>query len=273
MPLTGLLAAVPSEVDRERQRFVETVEEILPERDELVGEFNNLVEMWNDHWGWFHRNLWNREDFNEERDVLERIRRNLEETPFPEETGGGSILDLADRVVNHHTPVVSLFLTSMRWVDDTMTPTSEVYNRIWSVADGRDLAQWDGEARTAYNDIVAQQQQSTEAAKDLASFMSAWLSNIADDNVGYVTDLLDRLADLAGIIAAGIAALADSFGVFTLQKIAELVGEVVQQAISHLGEIARRISAAVDRIIDAERALGDHSYFPGGKWPLAVDRA
>lgn len=89
MPLTGVLAAVPSEVDRERQGFVETVEEILPERDELIGEFNRLVETWNDHWGWFHRNLWNREEHSEEQDVLERIRRDLEETPFPEETGGG----------------------------------------------------------------------------------------------------------------------------------------------------------------------------------------
>lgn len=124
----------------------------------------------------------------------------------------------------------------------------------------------------AYNDIVAQQQKSTEAAKDVASFMSSWLAGIADDNVAYVVFLLNQLAEIANEIVAALVALADSFGVFTLLKLAELVGTFVEDAINILGETARRISSALTTVIEAERVLADESFFPGGNWPIAVDR-
>src|SRR5690606_26786660 len=188
------------------------------------------------------------------------------------ETGGGSILSLAERVVNQHAPVVSLFLTSMNWVERSMNPLSNLYADIFTPADGRKLEDWDDRARAAYDDIVAQQQRSIEAAKDVAGFMSSWLAGIADENVEYVAFLLNQLAEIAKKIVAAISALVDSFGVFTLLELAELVGEFVGDAINVLGATARRISSAIETVLEAERVLDDHSFFPGGNWPAAVDR-
>lgn len=154
-----------------------------------------------------------------------------------------------------------------------MSPMSAVYNRLWTVEDGRLLVGWGGEARIAYDAIIDQQRTATEAAKDLASFMSGWLSSIAEDNVGYVRFLLDKLTEIANHLFAAIAAIGTSGGVFTLEDIANAIGTAVGAAIDQLGEIAERISAAVSRIIEAEAALADVSYFPDGNWPAAVTRA
>lgn len=276
MPLLGVAAAAPSDVEHQRRRFVETVEQILPQRNEIIEKFNELVETFNDHFsgpfGWWRRSVSSRAEYEEGKAALEQVRRDLEETPFPEETGGGSILDVADRVINQHTPVVSLFLTSLDWVERSMTPLSDLYADVFTPADGRRLEDWDDQARAAYDDIVAQQQKSVEAAKDIASFMSAWLAGIADDNVEYVVFLLSQLAEIANKIVAAIAALVDSFGVFTLLELAELVGQLVEDAINVLGQTARRISSAIQTVIEAERVLNDHSFFPDGNWPVAVDR-
>jgi len=272
VPLLGVAAAQSSTVERARDLFVDYVEQMLPQRDKVIDTFNELVEKFEGHWDWFHR-TWNRDEYEDEKEIIDSIREHIEERAFPEQTGGGSILDVADRVINHSAPIVSLFLTSMRWVDDAMSPISDIHSRIWTVRDGRDLADWDGQARTAYDDIVAQQQETTNAAKDLAAFMSSWVAEIAEDNVGYVKQLLDRLGDIVSTIAAGIVALVDSWGVFTLLKIAELVGQFVGEAISQLGEIAVQIASALSRIIEAEQVLTDYSYFPDGTWPAAVDRA
>jgi hypothetical protein len=276
MPLLGVAAADPGEVDHQRRTFEDTAAQILPQRNEILEKFNELVDRFNDHWtgpvGWWRRSVSSKDEHEEGKRAIEQVRIDLEETPFPEETGGGSILDVADRVINKHTPVLSLFLTSIDWVDKSESPTSDVSADIFAPADGRNLEDWDDKARNAYNDIVAQQKESTTAAKDVASFMSAWLAGIADDNVGYVVFLLNQLAKIANKIISALVALADSFGVFTLLELAELVGQFVEDAINVLGETARRISSALVRVIDAEGVLNDHSFFPDGKWPVAVDR-
>lgn len=276
MPLLGVAAANPSDVDHQRRIFIDAVEQILPKRNEIVEKFDELVEKFNDHFsgpvGWWRRSVSSDDEYDEGKAALDQIKKDLKEKPFPEETGGGSILDVADRVIRQYTPVISLFLTSMDWVERSERPTSNVYADMFTPAHGRNLEDWDDNARDAYNDIVAQQQKSTEAAKDVASFMSSWLAGIADDNVAYVVFLLNQLAEIANEIVAALVALADSFGVFTLLKLAELVGTFVEDAINILGETARRISSALTTVIEAERVLADESFFPGGNWPIAVDR-
>ena len=272
MAFPTLTAMAPDEIDRERRSFLEAVDELLPERDTLVDRFNELIDKFNGHWDWLHRNIFNRDGYAQERALIDEIRHHIEEATFPDITGGGSILDVADRVINHHTPVVSLFIASLGWVQDVMSPTSEVYNQIWTVEDGRRLAGWGGEARSSYDDIIGQQQSATTAAKDLASFMSGWLSTIAEDNIGYVRFLLDKITEIANHLFAAIAAIGTSGGVFTLEDVANAIGTAVAAAIDHLGEIAERIASALTNLIDAEAALSDFSHFPNANWPEAVSR-
>jgi len=159
-------------------------------------------------------------------------------------------------------------------VTDTKNPTSNMFAHIWQPEDGRNLAQWDDEARRAFDDIVDQQRASVQAVEDMASFMSGWLADIATDNVEYITFLLGKLGEVTNIIVESVGRLTNAGGATIIWEVARLVGAAIQVAIDHLGVIANNIAEMVRRLIDAnDQVLLDFSFFPDGRWPEAVTRA
>lgn len=288
MPLTGVAAADPNLLLEEKAEFEEILAQLDQERKALIDGFDSLVNHFNEVWtgpiDWFQRTLFDRGEHQDQRGAIDRIREDLfggdPESPygrtrFTEDEGGeGGIVDLATKMVEHHTPVLSLFIMSSRWVTDVKSPISNMFAHLWQPEDGRNLAQWDDEARRAFDDIIDQQKDAVQAVEDMASFMSGWLADIATSNVEYITYLTSKLGELTSTIIKAVGRLTNTAGGSIIWDVAEVVGEAVSKAIDHLGEIARNIAEMIKRIIEANnKVLLDFSFFPDGKWPEAVTRA
>jgi hypothetical protein len=286
MPLMAIAAADPDLILDEQAEFEEIIADLDDARQELVDGFDSLVDRFNEIWtgpiDWFRRTVFDRGEHQDQRDAIEQIRKDLFGDPEPnpdtqftnDEGGEGTIYDLATKMFEHHTPVMSLFIMSSRWVTDTKSQTSNMFAHIWQPEDGRNLAGWRDEARSAYDDIVDQQKASVQALEDMASFMSSWLADIATDNVEYVTFLLGKLGEITNIIIESVGRLTNAGGATIVWEVARLVGAAIELAIDHLGTIANNIAAMVERLIKAnDEVLLDFSSFPDGNWPEAVTRA
>lgn len=142
MVLMGVAAADPDLVLEEQAEFKGIIDDLGKARQELVDGFDSLVERFNDIWtgpiDWFKRTVFDRGEHQDQRDAIEQIRRHLfggdpgEGTQFTADEGGeGGINELAEKMVEHHTPVLSLFIMSSRWVTDTKKETSNMWAHLW----------------------------------------------------------------------------------------------------------------------------------------------
>lgn len=285
MPLMGVAAVDPDLILDEQAEFEEIIADLDTARQELVDGFDSLVDRFNEIWtgpiDWFRRTVFAHGEHEDQEKAIDQVRRHLfggdsdEGTRFTNDEGGeGGIYELATKMVEHHTPVLDLFIMSSRWITDTKSPTSNMFAHLWQPEDSRNLAQWTGEARSAYDDIVSRQKASVQALEDVASFMSRWLADIATDNVEYITFLLGKMGEVTNIIVESVGRLTNAGGATLIWEVARLVGTAIQLAIDHLGKIANNIAAMIARLIQANDAvLLDFSYFPDGSWPEAVTRA
>lgn len=242
-----------------KSSFEEMLGNLLPDgREEMVEQFNRMVDNFNDAW-------W-------KQGVVVRwlIKRAIDEMSGHVER----LLEVVDEALDHYIPVLSLFETSIQWTDDAMTPLSEIYADIPPGSGNRNLVYWDDAARKVYDQIVTEQQGATGAARDLAAYMSRWLSDIGQANVSYATHLVRQVGEVVGqLTQAAVEAGSIIASPFALQDAAGIIGQAVTSLFDTLGKIGDDVAAAVDRVIDADNELSNHSHFPGGKWPLAVTRA
>lgn len=241
-------------------------------RDDVYEAYHNLVRAWEDSWGWWKRTVFGRGDYEAERKAVERIWDTIEQTRMNREGITGSVLELANRVLDHHYPVISLFRISSRWITDTYRLTSEVYGDIALPEHGRDLAGWDGPARAAYDDLTDHQHSAVAAMRDVAGDIGIWLSDIAVGNVEFIVELVSELGSLANSLIDETGKLVNTAGVGVVWAVAAVIGSAVERAINTLGIVVTNVASMAANQIHADRIIMDHSYFPRGNWPEAVSR-
>jgi hypothetical protein len=179
-------------------------------------------------------------------------------------------IDKAEEALEHSTPIISLIISSFRWISEVKTPLSDLSSVVSSPRD-QNMYSWSGDAASAYHDKVSAQQGAVDQSTNLASWMSGWLVDIATSNAEYATELAKMLSDLAGklIVAAGEAATVAGVP-WALEQASDAMSDVLSSTLKILEEIGLRLVEAVGNIQDLQSQVGDHSALPGGRWPQAV---
>jgi hypothetical protein len=184
------------------------------------------------------------------------------------------LLERVDYALDHYAPVVSLFRAASGWTA-VMTSLSEIAGTVLRDIDNTSLRDWKDDARDKYSeDIVFHQQKAADAARGNAAYISNMLSEIGRSNTEFATGLVRTVAKVfaqVGQIALELASVVGS--PFAIQDAAGLISEAIEGLAEMVMSAVDSFAAAVERIQNAENELSNHTYFPGGKWPVAVARA
>jgi hypothetical protein len=172
--------------------------------------------------------------------------------------------------LQHHTPVVSLIVTSYAWVTGVKTPVSEL-SSLTIQPRNNNLYKWTGDAASAYKDKAAQQKGAVDEAVVKAEFISQWLMRIAKSNVDYAAKLAGIVTGLAGKLTQAAIDAASVIDIpFAVDTLSGEVGSLVQSGFDVLVTLGQRFVEALGNVRDIAGQVGDHSKLPGGNWPEAV---
>jgi len=182
------------------------------------------------------------------------------------------IVDKAQYLIDHSTPVVSLILTSFDWLSQVQKPASTAAGKVPVKRDK--LVYWKGEAADAYNAKIPFQQAAASDMATKADFISTWLFTIAKGNVEYAVKAAENISMLAGELTQ---AAVDAGGVLTILEavntLAGAVGSLVENALNMLFDIANQVVDALQKMRDVNASMGNKAAMtgPGGTWPQAVN--
>ncbi|MEV6492364.1 hypothetical protein AB0M20_27640 [Actinoplanes sp. NPDC051633] len=194
------------------------------------------------------------------RDLLENIRAAI-----------NKVLDIVSAVLAHYSPIISMIDISFHWLHAVKRPISNMAGATakWATPD---LASWDGDTAVHYKEqVLVFQSGATEALADQAGFISAWLYEIVQANVDYVTELASVVATIAGDLAAAAIEAATVVDLpFAIADLAAAVGVYVESSVNNLIGIASRIIAAGERSRQVVDSLVDERKFTNGLWPQSV---
>lgn len=189
---------------------------------------------------------------------IESIRRNL---TVP--------LDIAEKVLQNHAPLVSLFRTSYHYLEKVQDPLVSISSDISTPADDN-LYYWTGAARHAYNDKREAQSAAVEAVADFAQQMSGWLLNIGKMNTAYVVRLVQALSDiLAELVAVTVNAVTIVNILFALDGVSSAIKKTVQALLNELAEQLNEMVATIEGF-NMMAAAKNTSALSGGRWPQSV---
>lgn len=182
------------------------------------------------------------------------------------------LIEKAQYLLEHSTPVLSLIITSFKWLEVGQNPASSIAGTI--PVKGDMLVYWKGEAADAYNNKLPFQQ---GAASDMATksdFISTWLFTIVKANVEYATKVAENISLVAGAIAQAAVDAASVFGVIeAINAVAGAVGGIVENALNLLFGIANRVVDLLKNARDASASINNVEKLagpPAGTWPQAV---
>ncbi|GAA0735499.1 hypothetical protein Drose_19625 [Dactylosporangium roseum] len=200
------------------------------------------------------------------RERLDSVRRQVDE-----------VLGRAEAAFSRSLPVLSLMETGLRYLPVVVTPVSGIAADL--DPPGKNLAYWDGPARSAYLGVVREQLDALNQSVGKARITSGWLVEVAAANTGYLAGLADRVARVAeGLATTCLEGSATAAGVLTqfpasLQDLAELVGTVVGELIGYSAHLAERLTEVVASVQRLAVEIADHSEIGGGRWPQSVVNA
>jgi hypothetical protein len=198
------------------------------------------------------------------------LKHNLEGTLGRIQVTVIEAINKAEEALEHSTPIISLIISSFRWITEVQTPLSDLSSVVSSPRD-QNMYSWSGAAASAYHDKVSAQQGAVDQSMNLAAQMSNWLIDIAMSNVDYAVELAKMLSDLAGKLIVAVGEAATVAGVpWALEQASEALSEVLASGLKILVEVGLRLVEAVGNIQDLQSQAGDHSALPGGRWPQAV---
>jgi len=248
----------PSQHTSAIENAVRQIEEI---GDQMVDDFNALVDKFNDNAWWLGASgAVGAAALLVLSDQLEDIKDKLDE-----------ILDIVGEVLAHYTPVISLINISFHWLDAVKRPVSGMSPVITGFADAN-LAYWTGGTADYYNrKVVPPQNDAVMELSGKAGFISEWLYGIALTNVEYATELAEVVGTLAGKVAEAVIKAGSIIDIpFAINDLASLVGELVRSSVTNLTGIADRVTEAGENVRQIVSDRVDESKFPGGVWPQAV---
>jgi hypothetical protein len=190
---------------------------------------------------------------------LDKVRKAIEE-----------IKEKIKYALQHQAPVVALMVTSFRWVNDVRTPVSEL-SFPCTKPQNDNLYKWSGDAAASYNAKAAQQKGAVDDCVAKAEFISQWLFKIAKSNVDFAVKLAEIVTGLAGkVVAAEVDALGVVTIVFSVDALANAVGDLITKGLNVLLTIGQRLVEELGAVRDLASQAGDHSKLPSGRWPEAV---
>ncbi len=181
-----------------------------------------------------------------------------------------SLLDVAGKVLQGGVPILSLFTTSIDYLNAVQTPVSDISYDIGTPADDN-LHHWTGGASAAYKQKQAAQKAATDRMVDNATFMSKWLFDIGKSNVAYAVELVKIVVDVGSeLVTVTTNGLSVINLQFALDDLGEALKKLVKAGLNQLAELANKFVATLGDVRDVLEKRARHTEFEGGHWPQAV---
>jgi hypothetical protein len=219
-----------------------------------------------DHW-------WNQvvEWFTDEiADALKGFEAKMEEA----RTKISEILGKLEKTLNGAVPVLSLFQVSLDWSTQVDTTLSRIKPDI-TQSGGIDT--WHGPAHDTYRLRETDQNAAVGQAVGEVKGIAKWLSDVAEANVNFVSDLLTQLGGVADKIVevTGDVGVAASTGdPLSAQEaandLASLLGRFAANILEYLASLGKRLAEVLGLVGEFAGQHSDDSSYSDGHWPQAV---
>jgi hypothetical protein len=222
--------------------------------DLCVDNFNRIVEGVN-HWAWLLGPV-----------PLWFIHNHLDDLRDALKEG----ISYAQKVLQGGVPVLSLFQTSMDYLNAVQLPVSDIAFDINTPQDDN-IQSWSGPASAAYRQKQGAQKTAADKAAENAVFMSKWLYDVGKTNVAYAVEivkiLVDAGAELVNVTVDGLSVINLQFA---LDHLADAVKKLIKAGVNTLVELANKFVATLGDVREVLSKRNDHGAFEGGRWPQAV---
>jgi hypothetical protein len=244
----------PGDIEQLKAQFNTAMESIRGSVKDMVDKFNGVVAQVR-KWAWLlgAATLW------WIRNRLDQVRDEIQQ-----------LIHKVRYALDHQVPVISLFVSSFGWLSSVMTPVSEISSKT-TTKESVNLSAWTGAASSAYAERATGQKTAVDESVNKAKFASDWLFGIAKSNVEFAVSLAKTLTGAVGKL---VAALADSETVvgipWAVEQLSDGIAGIVTDGLNRLLEMANRFVEVAGNIRNVVWQVGDHSKFPGGKWPEAI---
>ncbi|MEV6489506.1 hypothetical protein AB0M20_12880 [Actinoplanes sp. NPDC051633] len=175
-----------------------------------------------------------------------------------------------EKVLQSGVPVLSLFVTSIDYLNAAQAPVSDIAYDINTPQDDN-IHAWSGAAAAAYKQKQAAQKAAADKTTENAVGISKWLFDVAKTNVAYATEIVKLLVDIGMELVSVTVNAALVINIqFALADLANAVKKALKAAVVQLVEIGNRFVATLGDARDLLARRNDHSAFEDGKWPRAV---
>jgi hypothetical protein len=180
------------------------------------------------------------------------------------------LLDIAQKVLQSGVPVLSLFITSIDYLNAVERPISDISYEI-GTPKSDDLHHWSGAANLAYKQKQTAQKAAADRVMENATFMSKWLFDIGKANVAYAVEvvkiLIDAGSEMIAVTANGFSAINIQFA---LDDAADAIQKLIKGGLNQLAELANRFTALIGNVRDLMEKRNRQSELQNGHWPQAV---
>lgn len=175
-----------------------------------------------------------------------------------------------DTVIQHHTPIVSLIVTSFEWTNRIKGPNSNL--SLATVQPASDnLYNWSGAARSAYDAKANIMKAAVDEITARSEFMSKWLFTVTKTNVEYVKKLAEIITFLVGKLVDAAAKAGSVIGLPLLgQTIGDAAGGLTEKSLNVLIQMGVNLVTALGDVRDVSGAIQDNTKLPNGSWPQVV---
>jgi phage-related protein len=187
----------------------------------------------------------------------------------------GEILGKLEKTLNGAVPVMSLFQVGLDWSTKVDTTLSRIKPDI-TQSGGIDT--WHGPAHDTYKARESDQNDAVGQAVDEVKGIAKWLSDVANANLHFVTDLLSQIGGIVEKIVevtgdVGVAATtADPLSAQeAANDLSTLLGKFASNIIDYLASLGSRLADVLGLIGEVASQHSDDSAFSGGHWPEAVN--
>ncbi|GIF24458.1 ABC-type transporter Mla subunit MlaD [Actinoplanes tereljensis] len=239
-------------------KLTKAVEDFLQSiRDKLEGD-----HWWNKVAEWFTDEI--ADALKAFQDAIEVARQKVSE-----------ILTKLEKTLNGSVPVLSLFQVGLDW-SGTVNPTLSQIKPDVKQSGGIDT--WHGPAHDTYLTREGDQIDAVGQAVDEVKGIAGWLSDVANANVHFVTDLLtqvgqivEKIVEVTGDVATAAATADPLSAQEAANDLSTLLGRFASNIIDFLASLGNRLADVVSLISEVASIHGDDSAFSGGHWPEAVN--
>jgi len=176
----------------------------------------------------------------------------------------------AEKVLQGGVPILSLFETSIDYLNAVQAPVSDISYDVNTPQDDN-INYWSGAAASAYRQKQSAQKTACDKTAENAVFISKWLFDVAKTNVAYAVEMVKILVDAGSElvnVTVDAASLIDLQ--FALDHLADAVKKLIKAGVNQLVELANRFVATLGDVRDLLAKRNDHGAFENGRWPQAV---